>query len=115
VALLPGITAPEQRLEGRRQKPGEVSEAPHPSRKDVSFKVKGTAVSAWFYLPESTASPCPCIIMAHGFGGTKELGLEYYAVRFQKDGYAVLLYDNHRITCCGKKSTVGFRSNLEPI
>jgi fermentation-respiration switch protein FrsA (DUF1100 family) len=62
-------------------------------RKDVSFEVKGTPLSAWLYLPEDLISPVPCIIMAHGLGATKALGLEAYARHYQEEGFAVLAFD----------------------
>ncbi|MCP4669505.1 MAG: alpha/beta hydrolase [Deltaproteobacteria bacterium] len=63
------------------------------SRKDVRFKVKETSISAWLYLPENVTAPVPCIIMGHGFGGTKDAGLAAYATRFQAAGFAVLVFD----------------------
>lgn len=66
---------------------------PPESRKDVSFKVGGLSVSAWLYLPKDLSTPVPCIIMNHGFGGTKDWILESYALRFQEAGMAVLTYD----------------------
>lgn len=93
VALIPGFSAPQQRLETNEQTPDEVDKDLSHLRKDASFEVKETVVSAWLYLPENLPAPHPCIIMTHGFGGTKDLGLEPYAVRFQKTGYAVLIFD----------------------
>ncbi len=92
VALIPGFSAPKQRLETKKQTPDAGKEDSSRLRKDVSFKVKETAVSAWLYLPENSPGPYPCIIMAHGFGGTRDFGLKPYAVRFQKAGYAVLIF-----------------------
>jgi pimeloyl-ACP methyl ester carboxylesterase len=66
---------------------------PSPPKKEVSFEVKGTRVSAWLYLPQDISKPVPCIVMGHGFGGTMAMGLERYAVRYQKAGYAVLPFD----------------------
>jgi fermentation-respiration switch protein FrsA (DUF1100 family) len=92
VALVPGLSAPEQRLE--RPKPAKgVGSKPSRSRRDVTLEVKGTSVSAWLFLPEDLSAPVPCIIMGHGFGGTKDMGLETYAVRFQEAGFAVLVFD----------------------
>jgi len=93
VALVPGLTVPEQHLEKAKQLTKEVEVKPSWSRKDVSFKVKGTSLSAWLYLPENLSAPAPCIIMGHGFGGTKDMGLEPYAVRYQEAGFAVLIFD----------------------
>ncbi len=35
----------------------------------------------------------PCFIMGHGFGGTKDMGLESYAIRFLEADFAVLIFD----------------------
>lgn len=63
------------------------------TKKEVSFNVKGTSVSAWLFLPEDLTALVPCIIMGHGLGGTKALGLEAYALRYQDAGFAVLAFD----------------------
>ncbi|MGD8520765.1 MAG: acetylxylan esterase [Desulfobacterales bacterium] len=93
VALVPGIRAPVQHLEKAKQPSVDVDVKTSRSRKDVSFNVKGTSVSAWLYLPENMSAPVPCIIMGHGFGGTGDMGLERYAVRYLAAGYAVLIFD----------------------
>jgi fermentation-respiration switch protein FrsA (DUF1100 family) len=92
VALIPGFSVPDQPLKKAKQLT-EIKEKPFESRKDVSFSVKGTSLSAWFYLPKKTSVKVPCIIMGHGFGGTKDPGLETYALRFQAAGFAVLAFD----------------------
>jgi poly(3-hydroxybutyrate) depolymerase len=53
------------------------------SRKDMSFRVNGTSLSAWMYPPDNMSAPVACIIMAHGFGGTKDMLLDRYAVSDQ--------------------------------
>jgi len=63
------------------------------TRKDVRFNVKGTSVSGWLFSPADLSKPVPCIIMAHGLGGTKAVGLEAYAIRYQEAGFAVLAFD----------------------
>ena len=93
VAFIPGFSVPEQPLEKRKQPVRESEAGRRPSRKNVSFTVKGTSISAWLYLPEDPSAPVPCIIMAHGLGGTKNAGLDAYAVRFQEAGFAVLAFD----------------------
>ena len=93
ITFVPGFNVPEQRLEKAEQLIKEVDTKPSLSRKDVSFKVKGISISAWLYLPENLSAPVPCIIMGHGFGGTKDMGLELYAVRYQEAGFAVLVFD----------------------
>ena len=93
VAIIPGFSVPKQPLEKAKQMPKEVDAKPSWSRKDVILKVKGTSLSAWLYLPENLSVPVPCIIMGHGLGGTKAMGLESYAIRFQGAGFAVLAFD----------------------
>ncbi|MFC2168435.1 alpha/beta hydrolase [Acidobacteriota bacterium] len=62
-------------------------------RKNIHFEVKGISLSAWLYLPENSTANIPCIILAHGLGGTKDLGLDSYARRYQKEGFAVFVFD----------------------
>ncbi len=65
----------------------------HEWRKDVSFEVEGTRISAWLYLPDNLSSSVPCIVIANGLGGTKDMLLESYAIRFREAGYSVLTFD----------------------
>jgi len=62
-------------------------------KKDISFTCAGETLKAWFFLPEEKGAPAPCIIMAHGFGGTKTASLQPYAEHFQKAGFAALVFD----------------------
>jgi fermentation-respiration switch protein FrsA (DUF1100 family) len=92
VALYPGVSVPKQYLAKRM--PSQDKETRRSGiRKDVSFKVEGNSISAWLYLPKNISSPVPCILMGHGFGGTKNIALDSYAVRFQEAGMAVLAFD----------------------
>ncbi|GAI65903.1 unnamed protein product [marine sediment metagenome] len=93
VTFAPGFSVPEQPLEKTKQLTKKVDTKPPQSRKDVIFKVKGTSITAWLYLPEDLSAPVPCIIMGHGFGGTKDMILESYAFRYQEAGFAVLTFD----------------------
>jgi len=93
VALLPGFEVPPQTLEKAPKSSGEALVTSSPGRKDVRFFNNGTALSAWLYLPEQRPGPFPCIIMGHGLGGTKDAGLEPYAIRFQEAGFAVFVFD----------------------
>lgn len=61
-------------------------------RTSVSFMVDGMEVSAWYYKPTGI-DKAPCVIMSHGFGGTKDMALEKYALKYVENGIAVLLYD----------------------
>lgn len=61
---------------------------------DVRFRVRGDAIAAWWFWPETPASePASCIVMAHGLGGTRDAGLVPYARVFAKAGFPVLLFD----------------------
>ena len=89
VALVPGMDVPVQPL--------QVTTQPDPKdavgRQDVRFDVGDTYISGWLYLPDSLVVPVPCIVMGHGFGGTKDMLLEKYAARYRAAGYAVLAFD----------------------
>ncbi len=91
VALFPNVSAPRQHLTKGREP--LLEGLVHSDRRwDVTFEVEGISISAWLYLPRGQSSPVPCIVMAHGLGGTKKM-LEQYATRFQDAGMAVLLFD----------------------
>ncbi|HSM15982.1 MAG TPA: alpha/beta fold hydrolase [Gemmatimonadales bacterium] len=101
VAVMPGFSVPAQPLRG-----GERSDEDRQARlavpkKEVSFQSKGTAHHAWLYLPEPRSHPVPCIVMAHGLGGTKDAGLESYAVCFRDAGFAVLAFDYRHLGSSG--------------
>jgi uncharacterized protein len=93
VTFVPAFKVPEQPLEQGMLLIKQIDTKPSWIRKDVSFKVKGASLSAWLYLPENLSSPVPCIVMGHGFGGTKNMLLENYAIRYQKAGFATLIFD----------------------
>lgn len=61
-------------------------------REDIYFKVDGCRISGWYYFPVKS-EPKGCIVMSHGFNGTKDCVLEKYAVRYVEEGYSVLTYD----------------------
>lgn len=91
--LYPNVSVPKQYLE-KSAKPLKMDTIIRTdSRKDVKFDVNGITVRAWLFLPESASSPVPCVVMAHGMGGIKNMGLDAYAVRFQEAGLAVLVFD----------------------
>lgn len=99
--LYPGVSVPKQDLKARLQSSPDRKGEKFGLRKDVTFTVDGTSISAWLYLPEKMSSSVPCIVMANGLGGTKNMALDAYAVRFQEAGMAVLAFD-YRYT--GKSS-----------
>lgn len=61
-------------------------------RSDVTFESGGETLAAWLYEP-ATEGPHPIVVMAHGFGGTREARLWAYAERFQTAGMAALVFD----------------------
>lgn len=93
VGIVPGISAPAQSIQAGRAPENVLETTTGATRQTVRFEVGDTALHAWFYLPQGASEPLPCIVMAHGFGGTKVMGLDLYAERFQAAGYAVLVFD----------------------
>jgi hypothetical protein len=61
----------------------------------TSFDSKGLKCSVTFYSPDKAASGdrYPAIVMAHGIGLIKEMGLPQFAERFVQAGFAVTLFD----------------------
>jgi dienelactone hydrolase len=65
-----------------------------PLRREVAFLSDGVTCRAWLYEPAAdVARPAPCIVMAHGLGGTRDASLPPYAERFAAAGFYVLLFD----------------------
>jgi pimeloyl-ACP methyl ester carboxylesterase len=62
-------------------------------RTDVEFLSGGVTCRAWFYRAQIKVEKTPCIVLAHGFGGTRDAGLEPYAEHFCQAGFHVLLFD----------------------
>ena len=58
-------------------------------REKVRFPSGGTECGAWHYRGTNGA----CVIMAAGFGVTKEPGTDAFARRFQDAGFSVLAFD----------------------
>jgi pimeloyl-ACP methyl ester carboxylesterase len=63
------------------------------TREDITFASGGTTCAAWLYVPEGAHDPAPCVVMAHGFGGTRADAVPDFAERFVEVGMAVLLFD----------------------
>ncbi len=62
------------------------------TREDLRIPSHGEQLAAYLYLPDA-AGPVPCVVMAHGFSGTRDDGLPAYAEAFQQAGFAVVLFD----------------------
>ncbi len=58
----------------------------------TSYLSEGSKLSALLYIPHKEGR-CPAIIMAHGFGLTKEAYIDKYAEKFAANGFVVLLFD----------------------
>lgn len=61
------------------------------TREDVAFTSGQDICKAWFYRPEGPAL-APLVVMGHGIGATREMGLDAYARRFAQAGIAVLAF-----------------------
>lgn len=92
IIFAPVLAVPAQPIADRKKKAGR-RDSPPTYRYDVQFSAGDSMISAWLYLPNEPANAVPCVVMSHGFGGTKDCILERYAVRFVEAGYAVLTYD----------------------
>jgi uncharacterized protein len=67
----------------------------HPYRRDtVEFSVGGEACRAWLYRPSGVPSAA-VVVLGHGIGATRELGLDAYGRKFAEAGLAVLAF-THR-------------------
>ncbi len=63
------------------------------SRRTVEFRSGDSFCTAWLYLPEDSGkAPLPAVVMGHGLGATREMGLAPYAERFVTAGLAVLVF-----------------------
>lgn len=64
-------------------------------RTEVAFGSRGSTCRAWRYRPtaDDGGAQRPCVVMAHGFGATRDASLEPYAERFAAAGMHVLLFD----------------------
>ncbi|WP_433885734.1 alpha/beta hydrolase [Pseudomonas vranovensis] len=64
------------------------------TRENVCFHSQDTQCHAWLYQPVQAIEPRgPCVVMAHGLGGTRAGGLEPFAERFAEVGLRVLVFD----------------------
>lgn len=61
-------------------------------RQEIAFTSEGLRCSAWFY-PADISGVRPCVVLAHGLAGIKEMRLDAYAERFAQAGYHALVFD----------------------
>jgi fermentation-respiration switch protein FrsA (DUF1100 family) len=68
-----------------------------PERADVSFQSTGERCAAWHLRGEGSAFETdagrPCVVMAHGIGGTRDSGLLPFAEAFAAAGLDALVFD----------------------
>ncbi|MDV6378718.1 alpha/beta hydrolase [Sporosarcina sp. GW1-11] len=64
------------------------------NKKSVEFNAEGITLRGWLYLPDTTESSLPGIVMTHGYGSLKEMYVDKFAEVFASNGFAVLLYDH---------------------
>jgi uncharacterized protein len=76
---------------------------------DVTIPAEGgIELGAWLFLPEGDGIR-PAITMAHGFGGTREHGLERFAQAFGAAGFVVLVHDHRNFMSGGH-----LRGDIDP-
>ena len=63
------------------------------TREDVRFRSADADCAAWLYPPQGSACEGACVVLAHGFGGTREARLDAYAERFAAAGFAAVVFD----------------------
>jgi len=61
-------------------------------RHDLTFDSGDDRCSAWLFRPDASG-PTPLVILGHGLGAIKEMGLAAYAKRFVAAGFAALVFD----------------------
>lgn len=66
-----------------------------PSLRPVRFAAGNADCAGDLYLPTEQTPPSghPIVILGHGLGATRDMGLQRYAERFQAAGFAALTFD----------------------
>jgi fermentation-respiration switch protein FrsA (DUF1100 family) len=68
-------------------------------RRDLRFPCGDAQCAAWLYLPAAQAPPV--VVMAHGFAGTRDVALPWFAERFARAGIAALVFDYRHFGASG--------------
>ena len=61
-------------------------------RLDLRFPCGSSTCAGWLYLPPDGGAP-PVVVMAHGFAGTRDVGLASIAEHFARNGIAAFAFD----------------------
>ena len=63
-------------------------------RMNVTFRSGDSYCAGWLYLPEGASADqrVPLVVLGHGLGATRELGLDRYAERFVEAGLGALVF-----------------------
>jgi fermentation-respiration switch protein FrsA (DUF1100 family) len=62
-------------------------------REDLTFPSGDLRCAAWLYRPENADGDVPCVVMGHGFSGTRHERIPAFAERFAAAGCAALCFD----------------------
>lgn len=68
---------------------------------DLEFSSGGVTCRGYYYRPDNVDADLPCIVMAHGFGATRDCGITPFAEAFRDAGYAVFLFDYRHFGASG--------------
>ncbi|MBY8863167.1 alpha/beta hydrolase [Nocardia sp. CA2R105] len=70
-------------------------------RVEVGFPSGNEQCAAWLYRPDGPPKPRPLVIMGHGLGANREMGLDRYARRFTAAGMGCLVFDYRNFGASG--------------
>jgi len=91
VIFFPGITVEKQAMNIIRNTEKQLQNG---IIKELSFINENDTIVGDLYLPDSIEGKIPCIVMATGFGGTKDFTImKKYADHFQNAGFAAFAFD----------------------
>lgn len=64
------------------------------TRHTLTFPCARDTCEAWLYLPKAPAArPPPVVVLGHGMGAQKDMGLDRYGERFAAAGLAAFIFD----------------------
>jgi len=69
-------------------------------RYDVRFPCGDAQCAGWLYVPPGDTK-APVVVMGHGFAGTRDSGLDYFAERFARSGIAAFAIDYRHFGASG--------------